>query len=378
MTKLNKDSDLTRLREYIKETLPWAHGHQLNGLTTYVAAIFAKQTGCQADLARTQGNQEAACKRLARLLHNPRLAPKWLAEAIAHQALRQLPAYGKVRCTIDWTSEGAQHLLTVSLVVGRRAVPIYWRAYQQQVLKGRMHRYERAVIKRACKLLLQYVPRTRVRLSADRGFADEPLLALLESLRVRFVLRVKACVKVCHYGHWRKLNSFPFRGNTRHQTLGRLLYCQRSPRRLWVHQSRARNKQGRWEIWSLVSNFARTAAHASREYARRFSCEEGFRDAKWYLGFKKGRVRDIHAWSRLFALFALALLALVTLGTRCLLYGGSVTARLLRRVASRRSERCELSLVTAILSLLQQDESLLACLLPFTKFKLDTSLENVS
>ena len=83
MTKLNKDSDLTRLHEYIKETLPWAHGHQLNGLTTFVAAILENQTGCQADLARTQGDQEAACKRLSRLIHNDRLSPKWLAEAIA-------------------------------------------------------------------------------------------------------------------------------------------------------------------------------------------------------------------------------------------------------------------------------------------------------
>lgn len=378
MTKLNKDSDLTRLREYIKETLPWAHGHQLKGLTTFVAAILENQTGCQAALARTPGNQEAACKRLSRLIHNARLAPKRLAEAVAQQALRQVPAYGKVRFTIDWTSEGQQHLLTVSLVVGRRAVPIYWRAYGQNVLKGRMHKYERAVIKRACQLIFQYVPRARVRLTADRGFADEPLFALLESLRVRFVIRVKGCVKVCHRRQWRKLNAFRFGGNSRRQTLGRLLYCEKSPRRWWVHQSRARNKQGQWETWSLVSNFARQAARATREYARRFGCEEGFRDAKWYLGFKQGRVGNSQAWSRLFALFALALLALVTLGRRCLLYGGAATARLLRRVASRRSDRCELSLVTAMLSLLQQDESLLCCLLPFTKFKLDTSLENVS
>ena len=50
----------------------------------------------------------------------------------------------------------------------------------------------------------------------------------------------------------------------------------------------------------------------------------------------------------------------------------------LRRVASRRRGRCELSLVSAMLSLLQQDRSLLACLLSFTKFKLDATLDNVS
>ncbi len=375
---MNKNSDLTRIHDYIKETLPWAHGHQLNALTTFVAAILEKQTGCQAALARTQGNQEAACKRLARLLHNERLPPKWLAEGIAHQALSQLPAHGKVRVTIDWTSEADQHLLVISLVIGRRGVPLYWRAYDQHVLKGRMHAYERAVIKRAFKLIFQSVQRSRIRLTADRGFADEPLFALLQQLRVRFVLRVKGCVKVCFRGQWQKLNRFGFHGNCRHQTLGQLLYCEKSPRRLWVHQSRARNKAGQWETWSLVSNFARTAQKAAREYARRFSCEEGFRDAKWYLGFKEARIADIRAWSRMFALFALALLILVTLGTFCLLSGTQGAKTLLRRVASRRRDRCELSLVSAMLSLLQQDCDLLPCLLPFTKFKLDATLDNVS
>src|SRR5918912_1997115 len=121
---MNQDSNLTRIHDYSKATLPWAHGHQLNALTTFVTAILDKQTGCQAALARTQGNQEAACKRLSRLLHNERLPPKWLAEGIAHQALSQLPSYGKVRVTIDWTSEGDQHLLVISLLVGRRGVPI--------------------------------------------------------------------------------------------------------------------------------------------------------------------------------------------------------------------------------------------------------------
>jgi hypothetical protein len=107
-------------------------------------------------------------------------------------------------------------------------------------------------------------------------------------------------------------------------------------------------------------------------------CEEGFRDAKWYLGFKQARVKDIRAWSRLFALFVLTLLILTTLGTFCLLRSDQRTKELLRRVASRRRGRCELSLVSAMLSLLQQDRSLLACLLSFTKFKLNMTLDNVS
>jgi hypothetical protein len=154
---MNKDSNLTRVHDYIKATLPWAYGHRLNSLTAFVSAIFDKQSGCQAELARTQGNQEAAYKRLSRLIHNERLSPKWLAESIAHQALSQVQPFGKVRFTIDWTSEDEQHLLIFSLVIGRRAVPIYWRAYHQNVLKGRMHLYEHAVIKRAFTLIFQYI-----------------------------------------------------------------------------------------------------------------------------------------------------------------------------------------------------------------------------
>ena len=62
----------------------------------------------------------------------------------------------------------------------------------------------------------------------------------------------------------------------------------------------------------------------------------------------------------------------------CLLRGDQRAKELLRRVAWRRQNRCELSLVSAMLSLLQQDRSLLACLLSFTEFKLNVTLDIVS
>ena len=74
-----------------------------------MAAIIDQQTGCQAALARTQGNQEAAVKRLSRLLHNERLKPKDFAEWLCRRALRQVPRTGRVRFTIDWTSEDPRY-----------------------------------------------------------------------------------------------------------------------------------------------------------------------------------------------------------------------------------------------------------------------------
>jgi hypothetical protein len=106
--------------------------------------------------------------------------------------------------------------------------------------------------------------------------------------------------------------------------------------------------------------------------------EAGFRDATWWLGFAPARIKQTRAWSRLFALCAIALLVVASVGTRLLLQGGKQAGRLLRWVASRRRGRCELSLVSATVSLLQQDPGLYAHLTPRTKLKLEGTLANVS
>ena len=90
----------TRLRDYIAFLLPWAHGHQLKAIGDFVAAIIEQQTACQAQLARYFGKQEAAVKRLSRLLHNERLDPRLLADAVLLQALHQFPKHGKVRLAL--------------------------------------------------------------------------------------------------------------------------------------------------------------------------------------------------------------------------------------------------------------------------------------
>ena len=374
----SQDSATTRLYDYITFMLPWAHGHQRKALGDFVTALIEQQTGCQAQLARSFGNQEAAVKRLSRLLHNERLEPRHLADAVLLQALVQLPQQGPVRLAIDWTIEGHQHLLVVSLVVGRRAVPIYWRAYAATVLKGRMQRYELAGIRRALTRVIRKVGPRRVRVTADRGFADVALFALLTELRVAFVIRVKKSTKVCSAGVWYKLQTLRFGGNTRRRAVGRLLYCARSPQPLWLTMSRKRDAQGKWGLWYLVTNRPYTAEQAVAEYAHRAGCEAGFRDAKWWLGFAQARIKQISAWSRLFALVAIALLVVVSLASRLLLRHSTQASALLRRVASRRRGRCELSLVSAMISLLHQDPGLYDHLVPRRKLKLEGDLANVS
>jgi len=372
------DSATTRLDDYIVAMLPWAHGHQRKAIRDFVQAIIDQQTGCQAQLARRFGNQEAATKRLSRLLHNERLEPRHLADAVLLQALVQLPAHGPVRLAIDWTIEGQQHLLVVSLIVGRRAVPIYWRAYDATVLKGRMKRYELAVMRRAVTRVIRKAGRRRVRVTADRGFADVALFTLLTDVGVAFVIRVKKSTKICIAGVWRPLDTLRFAGNTRRRTLGHLLYCASNPQALWVTMSRKRDRHGQWGLWYLVANRPYTAEQATTEYAHRPGCEAGFRDAKWWLGFAQARIKQITAWSRLFALVAIALLDPRAHLNRKLRFGEGQASALLRRVASRRRGRCELSLVSAMITLLHQDPGLYDHLVPRLKLKLEGDLANVS
>ena len=72
----------TRLSDYIAFLWPRAHGHQLRAIGDFVAALMEPQTACQAPVARYLGNQEAAGKRLSRLLHNERLDPRLWADAV--------------------------------------------------------------------------------------------------------------------------------------------------------------------------------------------------------------------------------------------------------------------------------------------------------
>ena len=84
--------------------MPWAHGPQIKAIATLVAAIIAKQRGCQAELARTQGNQEAATKRLSRLIHNARLNPKDFADCVSKGASRSIPSgVGSTACVLPAT-----------------------------------------------------------------------------------------------------------------------------------------------------------------------------------------------------------------------------------------------------------------------------------
>ncbi len=240
-------------------------------------------------------------------------------------------------------------------------------------MRARGSGYERELVSRLVREVVCDISPRRQIITADRGFADVEFFDLLNDLGVAYVIRSKGSVKVLGEGGWRKLSTLRLKGNTRRRSLGRLCYCESDPRRQFVAQVRARDQQGRWGLWHLVSNRPLSPHVMAREYARRFGCEEGFRDAKWLLGFSQARIKCLKAWARMFTLVAIALLVLVGVGCG-LLADRQRLQEQLRRITSRRKERAELSLVRAIAELLKSEMSLWELLNHAAKLNLEASL----
>ena len=137
----------TRLREYINTALAALHGHQRKATTDFVLALIDRKSATQATLARFFDNFEAAAKRLSRFVHNPRIDLESTVLAHAAWIAARLPRSGTIRVAIDWTSEDTQHLLVASLLVGHRAIPLYWKAYEGSALKDHTHEYERELMR---------------------------------------------------------------------------------------------------------------------------------------------------------------------------------------------------------------------------------------
>jgi hypothetical protein len=194
---MTQHSLTTRLEHYSNTLMPETHGHQRKAFGDFVAAVLVVRTCCQATLARYFPNFEAASRRLTRWLHNPRLEPQAQARAHAQAVVAQLPVTGPVRVALEWTTEDQQHLWVASVIVGRRAVPLYWEAYTTAERKGRQRAVEQAFLRQVVEQELAPVARERLLLTADRGFGDGTLRAELARLQVPFVLRLAANITVC-------------------------------------------------------------------------------------------------------------------------------------------------------------------------------------
>jgi hypothetical protein len=264
-------------------------------------------------LAQARGTQDKhGVKQVDRLLSNTGL-DVW--ELFALWVPFVLGQRTQAVASMDWTDFDAddQTTLVVSLVTNHgRSTPLVWMTVQKSVLQGMRNEVEDAVLGR----LREVVPRSvKVTVLADRGFADQNLYALLNQLGFDYVVRFRKGIAVTSAeGERRKAADWvPEAGRAR-----KLPHARVTADLAQVGAVVCVKKKGMKEPWCLATSHADlSAAQIIRLYSRRFTIEEGFRDAKdWRfgMGLSSFRIADPERRDRILLLGAIACALLTLLG----------------------------------------------------------------
>lgn len=252
-----------------------------------------------------------AIKQVDRLLSNRRIVV-W--DWFAHWVPFVVAERKELLVALDWTEFAEDDHATVaiySVTTHGRATPLVWKTVDKSALKNRRGEYELDVIAR----LQEIVPGdVDVMVLADRAFADQKLLAWLDTIGWGYVIRFKqnilltvddettaARAWVPASGHAKMLRDVRF---TKEKTpvAGVVL----------------KHQKGMKEAWCLATNRAELgAAEIVRRYSRRFTIEETFRDIKdnhFGMGLSATHIGTPQRRDRLLFISAIAQALLTLLG----------------------------------------------------------------
>ena len=216
---------------------------------------------------------------------------------------------------MDWTDFDAddQTTLALHLVTGHgRATPLLWLTVGKDELKHKRNDYEDICL---CHLKDVLPEGVAVTILADRGFGDVKLFAFLASLGFDYAIRLRGNIHVAGadgqtrlaadwvgaQGRARKLRDAEITAS-RHKVAA--VVC--------VH---AKDMKEPWCI--ATSHGDATAREIVNSYAKRWTIEPGFRDAKnlrFGMGMSALRISDPQRRDRLLFLSALAVVLLTLLG----------------------------------------------------------------
>ena len=184
----------------------------------------------------------------------------------------------RILVTMDWTDFDAddQTVLVLSLITrSKRALPLIWTAVQKSTLKGTRNLHE----KTAVQMLRQALPDdVHVTILADRGFGDASFFDhLLDISGVDFVIRFKANYMLEHNEETAKAAEWVYsNGRIRLLQNARLTGDNKGPYTVVLYKAR-----GMKEPWCLASSLKTNNGRELVDlYAKRFECEEAFRDFK--------------------------------------------------------------------------------------------------
>ena len=255
---------------------------------------------------------KSGIKQIDRLLSNGGVD----VEAILKEWVKFVVAVRKeIVVALDWTEfDDDDHSTLCAYLVTKhgRATPLVWQTVKKSELRGRRTGIEHALIERLHGWL---DPDVEVDLLADRGFGDQKLYELLMLYGWDFAIRFRGNIRVeTAAGEARSANDWV-------PPTGRALML-RNPT---VTDDRAAvpavvvvHAKGMKEPWCLVTSRKDfTASQVVKQYGRRFTIEETFRDTKdlhFGMGLKATHIKKPERRDRMLLLVAMAHALLTLLG----------------------------------------------------------------
>jgi Transposase DDE domain len=311
---------LKRIRKFTASLTKGLLPSQQATLAQMVCGLLAGRSLLLAKIARGFETQVAFShnlKRVERFVSNPRLhslqSKQLLARRLLHQLHHRLQIKPRepLEIILDWTTVWPYQVLSALVPVSGRAVPILQWAIARDQLKAQQNTFEMQFL----AALRQCLPKAwKVVIVADRGFQRVALLEYLDSLGFSYVIRLKgdACVEVGSYSG--KLRDYPLTVGQCFK-LSEVIYHKTKRYGLKVVINCER-REGKVCSWLLATNLGMTARQTVKIYARRFWCEESFRDQKQEFKLEGVRVQQAARLENLLLVLGIVLMMLAVIGMR--------------------------------------------------------------
>jgi hypothetical protein len=266
-----------------------------------------------AGLAMAKGlNAKHATKQVDRLLSNQALCPDSMASVWVPFVLA---ARTELVAALDWTDFDEDDHTTLSLsvlTVHGRSTPLLWQTVRKAGLKRRKNLIEDALLRKLRALVPDSV---RITIVADRGFGDQKLYAFLRELNMDYIIRFRSNILVTDKsGLSQRAQAFVPKNHRAKRLLGAGVTADAYPvgAVVLIHD---RDMQQSWCLSTSRTDLS--ARQIIDLYAKRFSCEETFRDTKnahLGLGLSQTHIHNAARRDRLLMVCAMAMALLTLLG----------------------------------------------------------------
>lgn len=283
------------------------------------ALLSCQVVGVSALGRRLEGNAQpnSGVRRIERLIKNPRVRLPAACGGLVRELIRP---HRRTYVCMDWTDQGAFQRLDISVVTGSRSIPAFWKVVAKDAF-SKLALSQNQVEEDFLREFVDLLPRkAEIVLLADRGFGRTSLLKVLGKLPLKFAIRIKgdAWIRTANGALRLKEQAVP-PGQV--WDLGLVSYKDIDAVedvvkvRVVVAFGMAAE-----EPWRLVTNLDDEARQVAGAYARRFECEETFRDQKdlrFGFGLKLVRLSEAVRYERLLVVVAVACMMAFAVGARC-------------------------------------------------------------